>query len=603
MLGAGPAGLYLSLLLKKAGRANSVTVVERNPSDATYGWGVVFSEQTLHRLADADRPTYDSITSSFANWDAIHIHYREQLIVSRGHAFSGLARKLLLQILQRRCADLGVQMRFQTEVRGLEETSEYDLVVAADGANSTLRRLFEHQLKPSIEVRKAKFVWYGTPRRPDAFTFIFKDTPYGMFQVHSYPYDAAMSTVIVECHEDIWRRAGLDAMDENQSIEFCQHLFADFLRGQPLLSNRSLWISFPMIRCKSWSSGNVVLLGDSAHTAHFSIGSGTKLAMEDAIELARALAENARLPAALAQYEDIRRPVVERTQQAARDSLLYFENVGRYARFEPIQFAFNLLTRSGRISYERLKARDPDFVRAVDLHLSGSEEPPSSAPLSVGDLRLDNRVVAQLGSIEGAGLVLTPVLAVSPEGRVSPADPLVEVLPGTGAGAALGVRIGHAGRRAATKPRSEGLDRPLRDGAWPLLAASAVPYTRASALPKEMDAESMRRVTAEFVTAADQVARTRAALLDLHMAHGYLLGGFLSPLSNRRIDAYGGGLENRIRFPLQVLRAVRQAWPRLAYSGPAPESAPHGHASQDRKAATGRLETHARDPSASRNRP
>jgi anthraniloyl-CoA monooxygenase len=561
VLGAGPAGLYLSLLLKKADPSHEVVVVERNPPDATYGFGVVFSEQTLHRLEEADAPTYREITSSFANWDAIHIHYRDRLIVSRGHAFSGLARKLLLEILQRRCRELGVEMRFQTEAPDLGEAGGYDLVVGADGANSTVRRLHERQIRPSIEIRRAKYVWYGTTRRPDAFTFIFKETPYGMFQVHSYPYDAGRSTVIVECHEEIWRRAGLDQMDESQSLRFCEGLFVDFLQGHPLLSNRSLWVSFPMIRCRTWSAGNVVLLGDAVHTAHFSIGSGTKLAMEDAIELARALGENRRLPAALAQFEDLRRPVVERTQQAARESLVYFEDVGRYSRFEPVQFAFNLLTRSGRITYTKLKERDPELVREVEVLLSGRERRPSSSAFELDGLTLANRLAAQLGDRVEAALLLTPVLPVSPEGRITVEDPPAHPVPA--AGAALGVRLGHAGRRGATRPRHEGLDRPLRQGAWTLLAASAIPYTRWSARPKEMDEQDMERVQAAFVAAARQAAVSEAALLDLHMAHGYLLGSFLSPLANRRSDGFGGSLDNRLRFPLGVVAAVRVAWPRV----------------------------------------
>ena len=548
ILGAGPAGLYLGLLLKKADPRHEVLVLERNPPDATYGWGVVFSEQTLHRLEAADEPTYREITSSFANWDAIHVRYRDDLIVSRGHAFSGLARKRLLEILQRRCDELGVEMRFHSEVPGVDEYRDYDLVVGADGANSTVRRHFERHFRPSIELMKAKYIWYGTTRRPDAFTFIFKDTPYGMFQVHAYPFDAAMSTVIVECHDEIWKRAGLDRMDERQSIEFCQVLFADFLEGRPLLSNRSLWINFPMIRCRTWSHDNVVLLGDSVHTAHFSIGSGTKLAMEDAIELARALEENSRLPAALAQFEDVRRPVVERLQQAARESLTYFENAGRYSHFGASQFAFNLLTRSGRITYEKLRERDPAFVREVNEQVLGSDIPPSSSPFTADGLRLRNRL-----------LELSPIVAVSPEGRISPDDPTLESVL---AGDPLAVRIGHAGRRGATRPRTEGLDRPLREGAWPLLAASAIPYAGYSAVPREMDADDRVRVREAFAEAASKLAATATALLDLHMAHGYLLCGYLSPLANHRGDEFGGGLENRLRYPLEVLRAVRGAWPR-----------------------------------------
>jgi anthraniloyl-CoA monooxygenase len=357
-----------------------------------------------------------------------------------------------------------------------------------------------------------------------------------------------MSTVIVETHDEIWKRAGLDQMDERQSIEFCQDVFADWLQGHPLLSNRSLWINFPMIRCRTWSHDNVVLLGDSAHTAHFSIGSGTKLAMEDAIELARALEENSRLPAALAQFEDVRRPVVERAQQAARESLTYFENVGRYSHFGTAQFAFNLLTRSGRITYDKMRQRDEEFVKDVNRQVFGADIQPSSSPFEADGLRLPNRL-----------LEMPPIVPVSPEGRITPADPTLESV---FAGSPVVVRIGHAGRRGATRPRSEGLDRPLHEGGWQLLAASAIPYTTFSAVPKEMDAGDRDRVREAFAAAAARVAATDVALLDLHMAHGYLLGGYLSALANHRTDDHGGSLENRLRYPLDVLRAVREAWPR-----------------------------------------
>jgi anthraniloyl-CoA monooxygenase len=599
VIGGGPAGLYFALLAKRVDPAHEITVVERNAPDATFGWGVVFSEETLGALRDADYPSYVEITDTFARWSAIDVVYGGRTVRSGGHVFSAIARKRLLEILQRRCREVGVELAFQREAPDLEEFADRDLVVAADGVNSTARRLLEAQLRPTLDVHRSKFIWFGTDLPLDAFTFIFRTTGHGMFQVHAYPFDADTSTFIVECTEDTWRAAGLDQAGESESITACQDLFAPELDGHKLLSNRSLWISFVTVRCQSWHHGNVVLLGDAAHTAHFTIGSGTKLAMEDAVALGQALQRHpASLEAAFTDYELERQPVVERFQEAARDSATWFENVRRYDGFDPVQFACNLLTRSGRIGHLELTRRDPAFAATVDRFFAGRPEllvppPPLFAPLGQRALTLANRVALAVGAEDdaddgrlapaaagrlaeaagsGAGVVVSELVAVAPGGRITPGTPGLwaddqagpwaalarEV---AGRGAALALRLGHAGRRGATRPRRHGVDRPLPGVGWPLLAASAIPYTPASPVPSAMDGGDLERVAAEFAAAARRAAGAGVQVLLVDLAHGYLLGGFLSPLANRRGDRFGGPLEGRLRFPLRVVDAVRAAWP------------------------------------------
>jgi anthraniloyl-CoA monooxygenase len=611
VLGGGPAGLYFALLAKRADPAHEVTVVERNTPDATFGWGVVFSEETLGALRDADYPSYVEITDTFARWSAIDVVYGGRTVRSGGHVFSAIARRRLLEILQRRCREVGVELTFQRELPDLGALADRDLVVAADGVNSTARRLLEPQLRPTLDVHRSKFIWFGSDLPLDAFTFIFRTTGHGMFQVHAYPFDAETSTFIVETTEATWRAAGLDQAGEEDSIAFCQELFAPELGGHKLLSNRSLWISFVTVRCQSWHHGNVVLLGDAAHTAHFTIGSGTKLAMEDAVALGQALQRHPPdLEAAFTDYELERQPVVERFQEAARDSATWFENVRRYDGFDPVQFACNLLTRSGRIGHLELTRRDPAFAAAVDRFFAGRPSdllapPPLFAPLRQRAVTIANRVAlavvaeddaaggglsdAAAGRLadaagSGAGVVVSEPVAVAPDGRITPgtpglwtndhADPWADLArrlapaaptdPDTGAatGARLAVRLVHAGRRGATRPRRDGVDRPLpADQAWPLLAASAIPYTAAAQVPKAMDEADMDRVTDQFAAAARVAAGAGIDILLLDLAHGHLLGGFLSPLANRREDGYGGSPEGRLRFPLRVVDAVRAAWP------------------------------------------
>jgi len=651
ILGAGPAGLYFALLMKKADPRHQVRVIERNPPDATFGWGVVFSEETLGALRDADHETYVQITDGFAKWNAIDVRYRGETVRSRGHAFSGISRKVLLEILQRRCLELGVRLEFERELADLEPFQGDDLVVAADGVNSLARKLLGERFEPSYDPHTTKYAWFGADLAVDAFTFIFRDTEHGLFQVHAYPFDAHTSTFIVEAHESTWRRAGLDRMAEEESLHFCEELFRPELGGHKLLSNRSIWFSFVTLRNRNWHHGNVVLLGDAAHTAHFTIGSGTKLAMEDAVSLAGALLRHpADLDAALTHYELERQPVVERFQEVARESATYFENVSRYAGFEPIQFAFNLLTRSGRITHLELEKRDPRFVAAVDRWFArtaaaapgaasapGAAEapllapPPLFAPLILRSLRLPNRVVLShvatdaavdglpgqaqehalaRAAAAGAGLVLTEDVAVSPEGRVTPGTPglyrdrqaetwrgVVERAREAG-GAVLGVRLAHAGRRGSTRPRGSGVDRPLKQGGWPLLAPSALPYSARSPAPREMSRADMDSAREAFRAAAARAATAGFDLVALDMARGHLLGSFLSPLSNHREDGYGGPLERRLRFPLEVLDAVRESWPDdrpVAVTLQATDWAPRGLDLDDAVTIAGALVDHGCD--------
>jgi len=559
IVGGGPAGLYLAILLRKADPGVQVSVLERNAPDATFGWGVVFSEETLGALRDADHETHLAITDTFARWDRVDIRYGGRVLTSRGHSFSAIARKRLLEILQERCLALGADLRFHQEVGSVPEDA--DLVVGADGVNSLVRRAYEPDFRTRIAPEGCKYAWFGTPLVFDAFTFVFRETEHGLFQVHAYPFDERTSTFIVECREDTWRRAGLDECDEDESLAFCERLFARDLEGRELLSNRSLWTSFPKVTNATWHRDRVVLLGDAAHTAHFSIGSGTKLAMEDSIALRDALvARSWDVDAALVHYELARRPVVERTQEAASESAGFFTRVAAYAGAEPIQFAFNLLTRSGRITHASLTVRDPGFTRSLDAWFSsaraGVAPPPVFAPFRLRGLELRNRIVARAENeaASGAALVLSGFVAASAGGRISPDTPMIDDW--TPAQRPVLLQLGHAGRRGACLPRSVGVDLPLPDG-WELVSASPLPYGPYSAVPTELDAPGLAAVREEFVAAAQRAGELGVDILELDFAHGYLLGSFLSPLTNRRGDEYG---RERLRYPLEVLDAVRAAW-------------------------------------------
>ncbi len=622
ILGAGPAGLYCGLLIKKAYPAYEITILERNPQDVTYGWGVVFSDRTLASFQRADYKTYEEITSHFVIWDAIDVYYRDETIRCGGHIIASIGRKQLLNILQRRCAELSITLKFNYDVHDIANIDDYDLLIAGDGINSIIRRTYAAFLKPEITQGKAKYIWLGTTKILDAFTFIFRENEHGLFQVHAYPSSGTTSTFIVECDEQTWLRAGLDTADEATSIAYCEQLFANDLEGATLISNNSRWISFPTLKTKNWHHQNIVLLGDAIHTAHFSIGSGTKLAMEDAIALASALEQHSDIETALNEYEIERKPVVEIFQKAAQDSQIYFETIKRYLNLDPMQFTFQLLTRSGRISYDDLRLRDPRYGDSVDrwytqkawaeLQTSGQPQdnlqlpvrqrispPPLFTAIRFRSLTIPNRVIAGLSAstehlyspqkdgtpgdkyakhitdlaLSGVGLLMSTLTAVSSDGRITLDSPglysachvtewrrIVEAVH-TCSSAKIAMQIGHAGRRGATRLRDRGLDRPLREGAWPLLSASPIPYTPVSQIPKEMDEADMERVRDDFVQATRMADEAGFDLLQLHYAQGYLLASFLSPLTNQRTDEYGCNLEERMRFPLAVFDAVRAAWP------------------------------------------
>ena len=581
VVGGGPAGLYFSLLLKKAKPDADVTVFERNPAGATYGWGVVFSDRSLTSFREADLKTYTQITDDFIIWDAIDVRYRDQVVRCGGQVFSGIERRTLLKILSDRCVELGVDIEYEHEVTGVPDG--YDLVVAADGVRSLLREAHKDVFGPRFVEGSSRYIWFGTNRVFDSFTFAFRDNEHGHFQAHAYPFGGTMSTFIVECDETTWHNAGLDRADEATSIAFCETLFAGDLRGQSLISNNSKWINFVTLKNKTWRKDNLVLVGDAAHTAHFSIGSGTKLAMEDSIALVNALDTKPDVASALVEYELERKPRVERFQEAARQSQDYFENTGIYRDMDPMQFAFNLLSRSGRIDYDDLRVRDEHFVGAVDRWFIGRETgaaaPPSFAPLKLRDLEISNRVaiaapptysstdgvpprgaLAGLGAT-GSGIVFTGIVAVSAHGRITPGCPGIyddrhvaawrDEIDGPTA-----VTLNHSGPRGSTRPRDRAVDVALDAvDAWTPIAATAMRYSPRSIEAVAIDERRRRDVVEDFVSAANRANEAGFHMLEIHMGHGYLLGTFLSPIT------HPVPLAERLAYPVELLDAVRAAWP------------------------------------------
>ena len=619
-IGGGPAGLYFGLLMKRRHPDYEITVIERNRPYDTFGWGVVFSDQTLGNLRAADPKSADEILDAFNHWDDIEIHFRGRSIRSSGHGFCGIGRKRLLNILQARCEQLGVKLVFETQMSD-EDVQNADLIIASDGLNSAIRQKYAATYQPDIDMRDCRFVWLGTSKLFDAFTFAFEQTEFGWFQAHAYRFDDNTSTFIVETPEHVWRAAGLDEMSKEDSIAFCEKLFARYLDGHALRSNAahlrgsSQWIRFPRVVNREWvhwksaADGKqtpVVLMGDAAHTAHFSIGSGTKLALEDAIELANSMDTHpGDLRAALHHYTSVRSVDVLRIQNAARNSTEWFEHVDRYAQFEAEQFAYSLLTRSQRISHENLRERDAHYLGGFESWLaeragSGAvagqrAAPPMFTPYTVRGVTLKNRVVLSpmaqysahdgvagdyhlmhLGAraMGGAALVMTEMTCVSPEARITPGCPgmyapehlqawkrIVDFVH-TSSDAKIGIQLGHSGAKGSTRVAWEGIDQPLDDGNWPLVSASPQQYLRGvSQWSHAASADELREIEAQFVRSTQMAAEAGFDWLELHCAHGYLLSSFLSPLTNQRTDEYGGSLENRLRFPLQVFNAIRAVWP------------------------------------------
>ena len=622
--GGGPGGLYFAALARQLLPDAEITVWERNAPDDTFGFGVVFSDETLGGIENADPVIYQQMEREFARWDDIDVHYRGEVITSGGHGFAAMSRRRLLEILQQRCAGLGAAVLFRTHAPSLSELAgSHDLVVAADGLNSAIRSARTAAFRPELEVRNCKYMWLGTDLVFDAFKFFIEQTPFGVMQVHGYPYDAGGSTFIIEMNEAVWQTAGFGELaaaagdlapgeSDKASIRRVAGLFDGVLGGRALLANNSRWLSFATLRCASWHDGNVVLLGDAAHTAHFSIGSGTKLAMEDALALAACLhestggqASDGRIPAALAAYEAERRPVVASTQRAAQASLEWFENLGQYTGQEPEQFAFNIMTRSRRVTHANLRLRDPEFTDRVDAWFAGQQKrlgigtgevvPPMFQPFRLRSMELANRVVVSamdmysaadgvpsdfhlvhLGgkALGGAGLVMTEMVCVSADGRITPGcagmyEPAHEeawqritAFVHGSSGARIGIQLGHSGRKGATRLMWEGMDEPLTTGTWEVCGPSPLPYAAGlSQVPRELTAGEMAQITSQFVAAAEAADRAGFDLLELHCAHGYLLSSFISPVSNQRTDAYGGSLAGRLKYPLEVFAAVRASWP------------------------------------------
>lgn len=607
VIGGGPSGLYLGIMMKLADPAHDIHIYERNKSDDTFGFGVVFSDNTLSHFLGFDPDSYEAITNEFAYWDTIEVRYRDQRIRSSGHGFCGISRMRLLNLLQKRAEELGVRIDYEVDITDPEKYRDADLLVGADGVNSLVRETYKDRFKPHIDMRKTKFVWLGTTKTFGPFTFIFRPNEHGWFYTHAYQYEEAGTTWIVECHEDTWKNAGLDEATEEETVAYFEAFYKEELDGHKLLANRSLWRNFPEIKAEHWHFENVVMLGDAVHTAQFSIGSGTKIAMEGAAALSQALNSHDDVPTALAAYEAARKDEVGALQSSAMISLQWYENARRYNNHDPEQYVFNFLARTKGMTYENLAMRDPGYVKSVDQWFANQVReqgftdvsvndppPPMFTPFQLRGMTVPNRVVVSpmcqfsaedglvnnwhmvhLGgfAIGGAGLIYTEMTDVSPEGRISHGcagmykpehrdawAEIVDFVHGNGDGK-ICIQLAHAGRKASTKLGWEGDNVPLTEGAWQTLAASPIPYAPGGNVPKEMDRADMDKVVADFTQSALWAEEAGFDMIELHMAHGYLMSSFISPVSNLRSDEYGGSLENRMRFPLEIFDAVRKVWP------------------------------------------
>jgi anthraniloyl-CoA monooxygenase len=635
VIGGGPGGLYFALLAKKAWPRWDITVYERNRPDDTFGFGVVFSDQTLDTFKAYDLVTYERIRRRFAYWGDVDVVYKGKVLRSGGNGFCGCSRVALLNILQDRGRELGVHMRFQREVEGLEEFADSDLIVVADGINSKIRAKYAEHFQPSVDLRPNKFTWLGSTRPLDAFKYFFRETPQGVLLAHCYQYEADRSTWVVEMNEETWRNFGFDKLSETEMLPVLERVFAEELDGHPLIANRSLWRNFPNITNKTWVKDNAVLIGDAKATAHFSIGSGTKLAMEDAIALFEAFKKHASAPAALKLYDTARREEVEKTQHAANVSLAWFEHMKRYFTMAPPQFAFGVMSRSKQITWENLELRDPAFIQGIhqwfarqvkdqgfDIDLQNPPVP-MFTPFRLRDMVVENRVVVSpmdqysavdgmptdwhfvhLGSraIGGAGLVYVEMTCPSPEARISPGctglwneaqrDAFKRIVDFCHANskAKMCMQLGHSGRKGSTQLGWERMDHPLENGNWPVIAPSPIPYYESvSQVPREMTRADMDKVLADFVRSTKYADEAGFDMLEIHMAHGYLLASFISPLTNRRSDTYGGAIENRMRFPLEVFEACRAVWPErkpISVRVSATDWAPGGLSGEDLMALT-----------------
>ena len=607
-LGGGPAGLYFAISMKLHNPAHEIVVFERNRPHHTFGWGVVLSDETLDNLTDSDPVSAKTIREHFAYWDDIAVHYRDRTIVSGGHGFCGIGRKKLLNILQDRALELGIDLVFEREIETTAELADYDLIVAADGLNSKTRSEHAEAFKPNIDARACKFVWLGTHQKfDDAFTFIFEKTVHGWVWAHAYQFDDETATFIVECAEDTWAKTGFGKMSQDESIAVCERIFAKYLGGHALMANArhirgSAWLNFPRVLCETWSHQNIVLMGDAAATAHFSIGSGTKLALESAIALAEYLHTEKDMTSAFQRYQDERRLEVLRLQSAARNSLEWFEQAERYLNLDPVQFAYSLLTRSQRISHENLRLRDKIWLEAAEQWFqesatgdkSQATHPPMFTPFKLRGLTLKNRIVvspmAQYSAVDGAptdwhlvhlgaraqggaGLVFTEMTCVSPQGRITPGctglyapahesswKRIVDFVH-TQTEAKFGIQLGHSGPKGSTQLGWEQIDTPLKQGNWEVMAPSPIAWSDHNQVPREMTRSDMDKVRDDYIRATEMAVRCGFDLLELHYAHGYLMSAFITPLTNRRTDDFGGSLDNRMRFPLAVFRAVRAIWP------------------------------------------